>query len=246
MKTNLIINSKGFSQILLLNLFIIFISIYFLASVSYGLLHIRSIIRKQCYQKSYQTIATNLENTRTLFSLNPLSKALKTAIKTTEAAIAINLAAMNFSVIPTLEQQLQLLKQEQIQLDIMQKSLILKNQIQLSKSHIELQSTLLKEIEKEKQLWSFLFTMFYNLNHQINFHYPIRPDSENQIAPSYEWEKNAEQYLTLAFNWQFKFFTIDNFQKLFKEQNKFEINCGFKPNLKGEKWELKIIKDKSY
>ncbi len=244
MKVSLIKNTKGFSQFILLKILMIFMTCYFVLIISVGLLSVKANIRKICFEETYSVQSEILKNTRQLFNLNKISTALRVSIKATKAAIAVNLAAFNFPAIPPLQQQLQTLEIAQTNLDTSQKIIITKNEMMMKANQLNMYKKISDKVNLEQQRWSFLFELFLNYIPKINFQYPIKPDLEGGVGPNYEWEINAEQKLTLVHFWHFNYMTNNYFQTLFKVQDQFQLTCGFKPNLKGELWDLQIITDK--
>lgn len=222
----------------------IFFSLYFTLVMTHALFEIKDSARKICIQESFETESYILQTTRLLFDLNPASTLLRTQIATQKVALAAAIASGNEPAALAIQNSLNLLYKSQNVLDQKQKSLIAAVKNYMRFSQVQILTKLYNQSEITSQHWNFILQSLVHFTEKNRTTYPVQPDPIGGVAPNYEWELDAEQQLTMAYNWNLFFTSNSHFQKLLTWTNNFSMTCGAKAQLRSSKWHIKIIVDR--
>lgn len=240
---NLDHSSNGFVNLTFILILMTFVSLYLTATFSIALSQQRDYVRSTCIEKATENQIENLKKIRKLFSLNPESTKLRAEIKLTQDLIIK--AAAQPELIPILEAKLILLKATQLALDMKQKAIIINANYQLQEKHYDLKPIIDSGQKNTASPWRYMISMSSYFTPQLISLIPVRPDSEGGIGPNYEWQENAEIKLKLAYVWNMSFSTQKEYQRFFTWVNVLSLQCSVAPDLRGDKWTLKINADKS-
>ena len=235
-------SSKGFVNLTFVIILMTFISLYLTATFSIALSQQRDFVRSTCINAATENQTENLKKIRNLFALNPESTKLRVEIKLTQDLI-VKAAAMP-ELLPVLEAKLILLKAAQTALDIKQKAMIVDANARLQLKHKGLKYQIDSGQQSTASPWRYMISMSSYFTPQLLSLIPIRPDSEGGVGPNYEWQENAEAKLKLAYIWNMSFSTLEEYQRFFSWINVLSLQCSVAPDLRGEKWTLKINADK--
>ena len=235
-------NSSGFFNLTFVFVLMIFLSLYLTATFAIALSQQRDYVRSTCIQEATNHQVAHLKNVRALFALNPKSSYLRLHIKITIEQIAA--AAAMPELLPVLIQKLNSLRTAQALLDASQKVIINKARLELQAKHFGLKAKVEAGQRKTASPWRYMITMSSYFTPRSSPSFPIRPDSEGGVGPNYEWSDHAESKIKLAYGWNMFFETSEQYQRFFTWINVLSLQCSVAPDLRGEKWVLKINADK--
>lgn len=233
-------HTHGFVSLSCIFVIAILIGLYFTVSFSIGISEARNLAQSQCVQQASETQGQVLKTLRELFNLNPLSTALRLQIQSLQAQIVAATLAQNYAALPGLSAQLTEARNEQLELNQIQKSLIFMAQSKLQSGHIKLLTSLNKNLLDQNQRWKDALSLVTSFVAQREPKVAIRPDSQSGIAPNYEWQTEAEQIQAMSYSWSLYFTTQERVQRYLSWTNKINLSCLVAPQVKGEQWQLKI------
>lgn len=237
-------SSKGFVSLTFAFILMSFVSLYLTGAFAIALSQQRDYVRSTCVQEATKTQISTLENVRALFEFNTTSTTIRSGIKTTKAAIAIAVIALQFEAIPPLQKALDILYKSQKILDGAQKVILNKARIELLAKHYALIAKINSGQRETAHPWRSMISMWSTFIPRTTPTLAIRPDSEGGVGPNYEWLENAESEQNLAYSWNMYFKTSEQYQRFFTWMNVLNLQCSVAPDLRGKKWGLKISADK--
>ncbi|AZZ37781.1 hypothetical protein CIK05_13560 [Bdellovibrio sp. qaytius] len=238
-------SSKGFISLSFVFILTIFVSLYLTGTFAIALSQQRDYVRSTCIQEATEIQISTLKNVRRLFDLNSISTFLRNAIVIVEAAIAVATIALQAPLVAELKETLDALKETQKSFDTVQKGLLLEAQTELKLKHANLAIKINSGQGGIARPWRYMLSMSSIFTPKKLPTLPVRPDSKDDVFPNYEWDENPEAKLELAYSWNMWFRTIEKYQKFFAWNNALNFECSVAPDLKGEKWKLKINEGKS-
>lgn len=237
-------NSKGFVSLVSLNLVVIFISLYFILCFSVQLTAIKNYVRKVCLLESVHSQKKILRIERKLVQLNPVSTALRSQIKITQAALVVAAINSQAALIIVLQKKLVELYTQQKKLDFIQKSLIYKIQFLLTNESQSVIQKINQTVDADSKDWANIIQTrsYFSKNNLAEI--AFMPDSEGGLGPNYVLKKNAEKLQSLAFIWQYSFRVLEKFQAYVFWANHLKMTCAAIPQFGDNLWSVKISQGK--
>ena len=237
-------NSKGFINTASLNLILIFISLYFILSFSIHLVSVKNFVRKTCLLESLASQKKVLRLERKLVLLNPVSTALRTNIKITQAALVVATINAQFSLVAILQKKLLTLYKQQQQLDLLQKALLSQINFLLAYETQSIINKINHHIGVESSYWKPIIQAQSHFTKNRQSEIAFTPDTEGGLGPNYVLKKQAEALQSLSFIWHYSFRTMDRFQDIVFWTNQLKLNCSAIPQFGDKQWSVKISQGK--
>lgn len=206
----------------------------FISFVAQAKMQFRSV----CLTESANLQKKIISFERQLFLLNALSTALDLQYKIALAAVG-----------PPPGNAAALIRMAQIQVQQFRLARIQRGIITAGKTVIiaKLITTKAKIHTKTRELssfWAVYLGTVYSVD-AFRTEMAVRPRTSG-IAPNYELKPDYKAIQTVAYNWQFKYFTKPESQKVVDSQNTFSLSCAIQPDRKDDLWSLEIQKDKYF
>lgn len=173
-----------------------------------------------------------------LFSLNALSTALDFQLKVAKAQLL--LSPGNIAVLTHLAQ----IQFQQIQLESVQRGIIAAGKTVIITDLAITKTKILSKTRELSSLWAVYLGTAYSID-VFRTEMAIRPRTSD-IAPNYELRPNYKAIQTVAYSWQFRYFTKSESQKVVNSQNVFSLSCAVQPDRKDDLWTLEIQKDRYF
>lgn len=237
-------NSKGFVSLSVLNLIVIFISLYFILCFSVQLIAVKNYVRKTCILEAVKSQKKILKVERKLIQLNPLSTTLRTQIKITQVALAIATINSQATLIIVLQKKLVELYAQQKKLDLLQKNLIYQIQFLLTYESQSIIQKINQSVEADSNDWTNIIQTQSYFSKNNSTEIAFKPDSEGGLGPNYVLKKDAERLQSLSFIWQYSFRTVEKFQTYVFWNNHLKMTCAAIPQFGGNLWSVKISQGK--
>lgn len=238
-------SENGFASIQVLFIFsilaLIALSFAFLSSISQAKMQ----FRKTCLSDVLEVERQIIQDERRLFTLNPLAKVLRMQLIVAQAQLAAATAVANPVAIAQATADIIAIQNKQIQLDRLQRSIILTAEANLiSKTAVLTADYSKASADLSSRVTQFLKFMIRILPAQRT-EFAVQPRTSG-LAPEYELKPNYKALQAVAFNWQLNYFTTRSAQKFLDSANKFSLSCGFTADRIGDKWTLEIQKDRYF
>ena len=173
-----------------------------------------------------------------LFLLNTLSTALDIQYKLAMAAVG-PLPGNPAALIRVAQIQL-----EQMRLDNVQRGIITASKITIDTNLATTKAKIFFKARELSSLWAVYLGTAFSVD-VFRTEMAVRPRTSG-IAPNYELKPNYKAIQTVAYNWQFKYFTKPESQKVVDSQNTFSLSCAIQPDRKDDLWTLEIQKDRYF
>lgn len=242
LKLNCKFDNQGFATISLL----LFLPVLGLMIFSFGfsgyLIQHKTKIRSICLTEGRKIQENLARNEEGIMKLNPIASDLRLRLNLAYAELAV--AAANPALIAEAQAKISLIKNQQKQLDSLQKSLLKKTKIEAVIQSLSMQDKLIQIDQQTNRIWQFYLEIFASSTLAHTPEVALVPDSPD-IAPIYELENSYQTKQHLAFQWQTLFRTKASAQKLLESENQVDFLCYVTAKKEGTKWKLLINGDKS-
>ncbi len=195
--------------------------------------------RSGCLTKSISLQKRIILAEKKLLALNPVSTAIQLRYDLTEILRVAAAVAENWPEVARLTIELSQIRNQQMALDRMQKTIITSTQIMSLENTSQIAIDLQQNALQFGRLWAvFLKTIF--VVYPSHFSQVSVRAKTSGIAPNYELKDSYKSDQKVAFNWQLRYFTKNESQGLVTSQNSFEMNCQASPNKSGDQWSIEI------
>jgi len=220
---------------------ILIFSLSFLIFISQAKLQFQST----CIKESLLLQKSIIQAEKKLFSLNPLSSILSYRMKVAQLQLTAATLAMNFPAIASATAEIARIRQQQIKLDQIQRSLIFMTNSRIAVENLRIQSQINQATSSLSNRWNFFIQTFLIIRSDRISKMAVQARTSG-LAPNYELKPNYKVEQAVAFNWQLRYLTRNDSQRFLKSSNRLKLSCGVLPNRNGEIWSAEIQKDKFY
>lgn len=180
-----------------------------------------------------------------LFLLNPASSALQIQRRVATVELAAARATANIPGIALASLTLAEIESNQEQLQLLQRSIILATDALIKVQTANIKRKIRTSHLETAKIWNYYFETFFSIRSEHFAEMAVQPQTSG-LAPNYELKAGFKELQTVAFNWQFKYFTKSESQMLLNSQNSFLASCGTQPERKANTWSVEILKDKYF
>ncbi len=222
-------------------IFLIFFCFSFLSFVSITKTKFLSI----CFTESIELQKKIIKAEKQLFLLNSLSTILQTQHDIFTANLIAATVAGNAPAVVIAKTALIKIRASQTQLNHSQQIIILTTNTLIKAGTANIIQKIHASTTESAKTWSDYFRVFFSIRSEQDSEMAVQPRTSG-VAPNYELKPSYKELQTVAFNWQFRYFTKSEAQKLLSSQNSFLVSCGTKPERKANAWTVEIQKDKYF
>ncbi len=198
-----------------------------------------------CLTESIELQKKIIRAEKQLFLLNPLSTTLQTQLKVATAELAAATAVGNFPAAAKATEALVKIRSDQLKLNQLQSGIISSTNAFIKIDDAIIVNKIKARTFQKNQNWFIYFKMFFSVRSAFSTEMAVQPKTSG-LAPNYELKAAYKSNQTVAYNWQFIYFTKAESQKLLISENSFLLSCGTMPNRKADSWSVEIQKDKFY
>ncbi len=201
-------------------------------------------IRSICLTEGRRIQENLVRNQENILKLNTLVSALRLRLKLAQAELVAAYAAKNPAWIAKVQAEIAAIKSQQRQLDFVQQTLLKKAKSEAFLQTTSLQLQMNQINQKTENIWRLYLDIFALSVVDKNPEVALERDSPD-VAPIYELSSDYINKQRLALNWQTRFKTKSNAQKILSSQNEINIQCDISAKKKGTEWNLLINGGKS-
>lgn len=194
--------------------------------------------RSVCLMESANLQKKIIDFEKQLFLLNELSTALDLQMKLALAQLAITPG--NLTVLGKITE----IRIRQFRLDRIQRGIITAGKTAIITELISTKAKILTNTRELSSFWAIYLGSVYSVD-AFRTELAVQPRTSG-IAPNYELKPDYKAMQTVAYNWQFNYFTKPEGQKIVNSQNAFSLSCAIQPDRKDDLWTLEIQKDRYF
>ncbi len=241
MNSKLIRNERGSAAVFFLSVLPLFFIIFITLAFTGYIIQLKSRVRATCINQSIEIQKDIISSEKKLFALNPLSTALRVGLGV--AAAEIVASAGNPLIIADATLRIKSIREQQKNLDKLQKSIIKYAEIKTKISSAKIMRDIYQHFSEMGSIWAFYLSATNAIYPRRLPQVAVEPDFDD-IAPNYGLTKDYKTTQQLVLSWHHSYRTKQTAQQTIDKDFDFAFSCGAGPNQKGNKWLVEIKGDK--